>query len=183
MAGLTLAGAAALSHDLWVNVVRQRQGAGARAAARRPDRHVLLGILAILLGILFKGQNVAFMVGLAFAIAASANFPALLLSIFWRRFTTRGAVADHARHDLRAGADLPLADGPGRPARERGADLSAQEPGIISMPLAFLGAIISLLTRERSAEEKFIEAERQIHLGAAATPKPVPTEPVLPAQR
>ena len=50
-------------------------------------------MLAILLGIAFKGQNVAFMVGLAFAIAASANFPALLLSIFWRRFTTRGAVA------------------------------------------------------------------------------------------
>ncbi|WP_246162774.1 MULTISPECIES: sodium:solute symporter family transporter [Brasilonema] len=49
--------------------------------------------MAILLGILFKGQNVAYMVGLAFAIAASANFPALLLSMLWRRFTTNGAVA------------------------------------------------------------------------------------------
>ena len=51
----------------------------------------MLGALAIGLGILFKGQNVAFMVGLAFAIAASANFPALLLSMIWSRFTTRGA--------------------------------------------------------------------------------------------
>ena len=93
VAGLTLSGAAALSHDLWVNVVREaraerREQLGSRAAAT-----VLLGVLAIVLGIAFKGQNVAFMVGLAFAIAASANFPALFLSIFWRPFTTRGALA------------------------------------------------------------------------------------------
>ena len=53
----------------------------------------MLGVVAIVLGITFKGQNVAFMVSLAFAIAASANFPALVLSIFWRRCTTAGAVA------------------------------------------------------------------------------------------
>ena len=52
---------------------------------------ILLGVLAIVLGIVFKGQNVAYMVGLAFAIAASANFPALVLSMFWRKFTTRAA--------------------------------------------------------------------------------------------
>jgi len=57
---------------------------------------ISLGILSILLGILFKGQNVAFMVGLAFAVAASANFPALLLSIVWKRLTTAGAVASMA---------------------------------------------------------------------------------------
>ncbi len=66
---------------------RARTGRVARAAT------VVFGILAVLLGILFKGQNVAFMVGLAFAIACSANFPALLLSITWRRFNTSGAVA------------------------------------------------------------------------------------------
>ena len=54
---------------------------------------VVMGAVAILLGILLEGQNVAFMVGLAFAVACSANFPALLLSIFWRRFTTWGAVS------------------------------------------------------------------------------------------
>ena len=53
---------------------------------------VVFGVLAVALGILFRGQNVAFMVGLAFAMAASANFPPLLLSIVWRRFTTTGAV-------------------------------------------------------------------------------------------
>jgi len=89
VAGLTLSGAAALSHDLWVHVVRhgaadeREQFLAARALT------LVLGALAIVLGILFQGQNVAFMVGLAFAIAASANFPALVLSMFWRWFTTR----------------------------------------------------------------------------------------------
>src|SRR5688500_14563165 len=93
VAGLTLAGASTLSHDIFVHVIRHghaddhEQVRVARAAT------VVFGILAVVLGILFKGQNVAFMVGLAFAIACSANFPALLLSITWRRFNTRGAVA------------------------------------------------------------------------------------------
>ena len=93
VAGLTLSGAAALSHDLWVHVVRH--GAADEREQFRVARAstLVLGALAIVLGILFQGQNVAFMVGLAFAIAASANFPALVLSMFWRGFTTRGAQA------------------------------------------------------------------------------------------
>ena len=89
----SLAGAAALSHDLWVNVVR-----GGSADPREELRvarvaTILLGVASIALGLAFKGQNVAYMVGLAFAIAASANFPALVLSVFWRRCTTAGAAA------------------------------------------------------------------------------------------
>ena len=84
VAGLTLSGAATLSHDLWVNVVR----GGARQLSAssswwRALATVVLAVVSIVLGIAFKGQNVAYMVGLAFAIAASANFPALVLSIFW----------------------------------------------------------------------------------------------------
>ena len=91
VAGLTLSGAATLSHDLWVNVFR-----GAHADEREQlivarVATVVLAIVSIVLGITFKGQNVAYMVGLAFAIAASANFPALVLSIFWKRLTTAGA--------------------------------------------------------------------------------------------
>jgi len=93
VAGLTLAGASALSHDLYVGVIRRGVSAEKEEVKVAKIATVCLGIAAILLGILFKGQNVAFMVGLAFAIAASANFPALLLSIMWRKFTTRGAVA------------------------------------------------------------------------------------------
>ena len=93
----------------------KRQREGAAAVARGAT--ILLAVLSIVLGIAFKGQNVAYMVGLAFAIAASANFPALVLSMFWRRFTTRGAQASilfGTVSTLRA--DLPVADDPDRSA-------------------------------------------------------------------
>ncbi|HXW68506.1 MAG TPA: sodium/solute symporter [Dissulfurispiraceae bacterium] len=92
VAGLTLAGASALSQDLYVGVAR-RGAANEKEEVRVARIATLgLGITAIFLGILFKGQNVAVMVGFAFAVAASANFPALLLSVTWRKFTTLGAV-------------------------------------------------------------------------------------------
>ncbi|MCX8027502.1 MAG: sodium/solute symporter [Thermodesulfovibrionales bacterium] len=93
VAGLTLAGASALSHDLYVGVIRKGIANEKEEVRVAKAATLFLGVSAILLGIVFKGQNVAFMVGLAFAVAASANFPALLLSILWKRFTTKGAVA------------------------------------------------------------------------------------------
>jgi cation/acetate symporter len=93
VAGLTLAGASALSHDLYVGVIRRGVSAEREEVKVAKISTICLGVAAILLGILFKGQNVAFMVGLAFAVAASANFPALLMSIMWKRFTTKGAIA------------------------------------------------------------------------------------------
>ncbi|HEX2044442.1 MAG TPA: sodium/solute symporter, partial [Gaiellaceae bacterium] len=93
VAGLALSGAAALSHDLWVNVVRHGEAPEREQLRVARAATVVMGAAAIVLGIVLEGQNVAFMVGLAFAIAASANFPALLLSMTWRRFSTAGAVA------------------------------------------------------------------------------------------
>jgi cation/acetate symporter len=93
VAGLTLAGASALSHDLYVGVFRNGKTNEKDEMKVAKVATVGLGICAVLLGILFKGQNVAFMVGLAFAVASSANFPALLLSIVWKRLTTTGATA------------------------------------------------------------------------------------------
>lgn len=93
VAGLTLAGASALSHDLYVGVIRNGVANEKEEVRVAKAATLILGVSAILLGIVFKGQNVAFMVGLAFAVAASANFPALLLSILWKKFTTMGAVA------------------------------------------------------------------------------------------
>jgi cation/acetate symporter len=92
VSGLTLAGASALSHDLYVGVIRRGVANEKEEVKVAKIATVGLGICAILLGILFKGQNVAFLVGLTFAIAASANFPALLMSIMWKKFTTYGAV-------------------------------------------------------------------------------------------
>ncbi len=93
VSGLTLAGASAISHDLYANVFN-KGGEVDEAKEMRVSKiaTVVLGVVAIFLGIAFEQQNIAFVVGLAFAIAASANFPVLFLSMFWSKLTTRGAV-------------------------------------------------------------------------------------------
>jgi len=96
VAGLTLAGATTFSHDLYVNVFKGGRSSEAEELKMAKRGTLGLGALAIGLGIAFKGQNVAFMVGLAFSIAASANFPALLMSILWRKFSTVGATVSIA---------------------------------------------------------------------------------------
>src|SRR6187397_2525175 len=167
VAGLTLAGAAALSHDLWVNVVRH--GAASEVEQLRVARGstVLLGALAIVLGIVFKGQNVAYMVGLAFAIAASANFPALLLSMFWRRFTTRAAQAS-----ILVGTASTLLLIYLSPTiqidlmKHSTAYFPYRNPGLFTIPSSFIvGILVSLLAPEPAAQEGFARLEHQIHVG------------------
>ncbi|MFN6883236.1 cation acetate symporter, partial [Proteus mirabilis] len=92
VAGLTLAGASAVSHDLYANVIKNGQADERQELKVSKITVVILGIVAIGLGILFEKQNIAFMVGLAFSIAASCNFPIILLSMYWKGLTTRGAV-------------------------------------------------------------------------------------------
>ncbi len=91
VSGLTLAGASAVSHDLYASVLKRGQVDEMVEMRISKMATVVLGIIAIFLGIAFEKQNIAFMVGLAFAIAASANFPVLFLSMFWSKLTTRGA--------------------------------------------------------------------------------------------
>jgi cation/acetate symporter len=92
VSGLTLAGASAISHDLYANAFFKGKQTEKSEMFVSKIATIFLGILSIYLGIIFQDQNVAFMVGLAFAIAASANFPLLLLSIYWKKLTTKGAV-------------------------------------------------------------------------------------------
>lgn len=91
VSGLTLSGASAISHDLYASLIRHGEAQEGEEVRVSRIATVLLGILAIILGIIFEKQNVAYMVGLAFAIAASVNFPILFLSMYWQRLTTRGA--------------------------------------------------------------------------------------------
>ena len=167
VAGLTLSGAATLSHDLWVNVVK-----GAHVEEREQlivarGATVILAGLSIVLGIAFKGQNVAYMVGLAFAIAASANFPALVLSIFWGRLTTRGAQAS-----MLVGTASTLILIWFSPTiqldvlKNAEAWFPLRNPGIVTIPLSFVTAIaVSLLSPEPADAKRFVELERQLHLG------------------
>ncbi|QHM72738.1 cation/acetate symporter ActP [Mixta intestinalis] len=92
VAGLTLAGASAVSHDLYASVVRKGQATEREELRVSKITVLVLGVVAIALGILFEKQNIAFMVGLAFSIAASCNFPIILLSMYWSKLTTRGAM-------------------------------------------------------------------------------------------
>ncbi len=92
VSGLTLAGASAISHDLYASVIKKGKADGMAEMRVSKMATVGLGIVAIGMGIMFEKQNIAFVVGLAFAIAASANFPILFLSMYWKKLTTRGAV-------------------------------------------------------------------------------------------
>ena len=92
VAGLTLSGASAVSHDLYATVLKGGKADSASELKVSRITTLALGVIAVLLGIAFEKQNVAFMVSLAFAIAASANFPVLILSLLWKDCTTRGAV-------------------------------------------------------------------------------------------
>ncbi|WP_321777780.1 cation acetate symporter [Sulfurimonas sp.] len=92
VSGLTLAGASAISHDLYASVFKYGKANDMTEIRVSKYATVAIGGVAIVMGIMFKNQNIAFVVGLAFAIAASANFPILFLSIYWRKLTTRGAV-------------------------------------------------------------------------------------------
>jgi cation/acetate symporter len=170
VAGLTLAGASALSHDIFVHVVRRGQATEYEQVRIAKMSTVVFGALAVLLGIVFKGQNVAFMVGLAFAIACSANFPPLLLSICWRRFNTAGAVTA-----ITTGAVLSVllivlsptvwVELLGHPA----AVFPLRNPAIVSMPAAFLaGMLASLVSREPSAESMFDDEKLRTYLGVGA---------------
>jgi cation/acetate symporter len=92
VAGLTLSGASAVSHDIYATVIKKGKADSASELKVSRATTVALGIVAVTLGIAFEKQNIAFMVSLAFAIAASANFPVLFMSVLWKGCTTRGAV-------------------------------------------------------------------------------------------
>jgi cation/acetate symporter len=178
VAGLTLSGVATLCHDVWTNVIRH--GAASEAEQLKVARiaTVAISALAIVLGIAFEGQNVAFMAGLAFSIACSANFPSLVLSIIWRRFTTPAAVASILIGTLSSLVLIALSptiqvDVLGKPLAQISSAwwfVSLRNPAIISMPLSFAVAIaVSLMTRERNAEAGFAEMQHRILFGRPNT--------------
>jgi cation/acetate symporter len=187
VAGLTISASTSFAHDLYTNVLRHRKQADPQQEVRvaRITAFVVGAVsiaAAILLGPSF---NVAFLVGLAFAIAASANLPVIVLSILWRRFTTEGAVAGLAAGLLSSLALIALSpsimglDGPevaasARRLIQRPALLPLENPGIVSIPIGFLGAFAgALLSRpERDAEQKFAELEVRANTGLGSEKAP-----------
>src|SRR5215470_6944559 len=174
VAGLTLSGVATLCHDVWTNVIRNGTASETEQLKVARIATVAISILAIILGIAFEGQNVAFMAGLAFSIACAANFPSLVLAITWRRFTTSAAVASILVGTVSSLVLIYLSptiqvDVLGKPLAQIETAwwfVSLRNPAIISMPLSFcIAIIVSLLTREADANKTFDEMQRRILLG------------------
>jgi len=170
VAGLTLAGASAYSHDIYVSVIKKGRATEEEQVKAAKIATVVFGIVAVAMGIAFQGQNVAFMVGLAFAIAASANFPALLMSIVWKRFTTWGAVWSILVGAVTSVGMIVL-------SKTVWVDLfhfehaifPMKNPAIFSMSAAFLAGIVaSLLTPEPEAQSKFESEKLRTYLGIGA---------------
>ncbi|MGZ8371329.1 MAG: sodium:solute symporter family transporter [Rhodoplanes sp.] len=194
VAGLTLSGAAALSHDFWVSTVKHGQASEEEQLKVARIASIILGVCAILLGIVFQGQNVAYMVGLTFSIAASANFPALMLAIFWKKLTTEGAVCSIVSGAIGTLVLIYLGPtiqfdllGPKVGGSVTAADVKAYQdmimskwwyfplknPCIITMTGAFLiGIVVSLLKPEKASEAAFEEMERRATMGAIAKAAP-----------
>ncbi|GHE35014.1 cation acetate symporter [Streptomyces longispororuber] len=172
VAGITLASSASVAHDLYASLRRRAEPRSEVAVARVAA--VGIGVVAIGLGLLAKDLNVAFLVGLAFAVAASANLPVLLYSLFWRRFTTRGAVWSVYGGLLPALVLVVLSPVvSGSPdALFPGADFQyfpLDNPGLVSIPLGFLAGWLGTVTSaDRADEGKHAETEVRSLTGAGA---------------
>jgi cation/acetate symporter len=175
VAGLVISASGAVAHDVWSNIVRQGQDSEREEVWVAKIAAVSIGAIAIAIAVIGgEGLNVSFMVGLAFAVAASANFPALLLALTWRRFNTAGAVTGVLFGVISSIALVVISPTvwPG-PDSEGGALswYSLANPGIISIPLGFIGCWLgTMLSTEPSAVAKFDElyVRSETGLGAEA---------------
>ncbi|OYQ89533.1 cation acetate symporter [Wohlfahrtiimonas chitiniclastica] len=156
VAGLTLSGASAISHDFYANVIKKGKPVMKTELMISRITTASLGIIAILLGLLFEHQNVAFLVGLAFSIAASANFPLLFLSMYWKRLTTKGAVIGGAAGLI--SAVLMILFGPEVWVKVLGHDsplFPYNNPALFSIPIAFIVTfVVSSMDNSQQAEEE-----------------------------
>jgi cation/acetate symporter len=162
VAGLVLSASGAVAHDLWSSVIRKGQDSERSEVHVARIAAVSIGLIAIAIAVIGgEGLNVSFMVGLAFAVAASANFPALLLALTWRRFNTMGAVTGVAFGVISA-IGLVIVS----PKVWPGADSDTgspigwtlANPGIVSIPLGFIGCYLgTVLSKERGNERSFHE--------------------------
>jgi cation/acetate symporter len=182
VAGLTLTSASSVAHDLYANVIRKGKATERDEVKVARIAAFCIGAVAILLAIPAQDLNIAFLVALAFAVAASANLPAIIMNLFWKRFNTRGAV--WSIYGGLASAVILVFFSPvvsGKVDPETGENLALfpadidfqwfplENPGIISIPLGFLFGIIGTWTaRDRTAEDKYEELDVRALTGAGS---------------
>ena len=171
VAGLTLAGASAVSHDLYASVIARGRTTERSEVRISKISALVIGVVAIYLGYVFQKQNVAFMVGLAFAVAASCNFPVLLMSMMWRGTTTQGAFIGGLIGLVSAVSMVVLSKAVWVTTfGHASAIFPYDNPALFSMPLAFVGIwLFSAMDkseraqRERAAfDAQFVRSETGI---------------------
>lgn len=184
VAGLTITAAASFSHDIYASIIKKGQVAPDGEVRVARWTVVVIGIIAIIGGIFANGQNIAFLVALAFCVAASANLPTIIYSLFWKRFNTSGAlwsiygglistivliifspVVSGKPADPVTGLSKSMISNPAIDFHWFPLD----NPGIVTIPLAFvLGIVGTYLSKERSHPEKYAEMEVRSLTGAGA---------------
>jgi cation/acetate symporter len=181
VAGLTLTSSASVAHDIYNNVIKKGKASEKDEIKVTRIAAFTIGTIAILLAIPAQNLNIAFLVALAFAVAASANLPAIVYNMFWRRFNTRGAVWS-IYGGLLSSLGLVLfspvmsgkgvVDGVNQSLLPTSIDISwfpLENPGIVSIPLGFLfGYLGTISGREAKAEEEYTELEVRALTGAGA---------------
>jgi len=183
VAGLTITASASFAHDIYANVIKRGKVDGKEEEVRVARMTaVVIGIVAILGGILANGQNIAFLVALAFAVAASANLPTILYSLFWKRFNTTGALCSIygglgitvvliVFSPVVSGKPVDAATGRS-PSMLQGVDFSwfpLDNPGLVSIPLSFLlGYLGTVLSKDTSDPGKYAEMEVRSLTGVGA---------------
>ncbi|MET8797486.1 cation acetate symporter [Nocardia sp. NPDC004568] len=167
VAGLTITASASFAHDIYANVIRR--GKADDAAQVRVSRitAVVIGVLAIALGILANGQNIAFLVALAFAVAASANLPTILYSLFWRRFNTTGALFSMYGGLISTVVLIVFSPAVSGSSTAMLPDLDfdwfpLSNPGIVSIPLAFALGVVGTYLGGKDTEDPAKAAEMEV---------------------
>src|SRR5450631_1077410 len=182
VAGLTISATTSFSHDFWTNVLHNgvERKPGEEVMVARISAFVVGGVAIAIAIVLGPTANVAFLVALAFAVAASANLPVIVLSIFWRRFNTMGAVSGLAVGLLASiglilispsmmAIDPPTVTGTARHLIQAKALFPLENPGILSIPLGFIGAILgTLVSHEPTSQHKFNELLVRSNTGLGA---------------
>nr|BFE28728.1 cation acetate symporter [Actinomadura rugatobispora] len=182
VAGLTLASSSSFAHDLFANVFKRGKTTERDEVRMARIAALVIGAVAIVLSIFARGLNVAFLVALAFAVAASANLPTLLFSLFWKRFNTAGAVAGIYGGLISAvalvmcssicwggkSATLPKGNPDALFSETIVAPFPMQNPGLISIPLGFLCAYLGTVLSKEKTDEKFAELEVRALTGTGA---------------
>jgi cation/acetate symporter len=166
VAGLVISASGAVAHDIWSNIIRKGRDSEHEEVHVARIAAAAVGAVAIVIAIIGgEGLNISYMVGLAFAVAASANFPALLLALTWRRFNTAGAVTG-VLFGVISSVGLILI---GPDVAGDNAPFPLKNPGIVSIPLGFIGCFLgTVLSRERGNEREFDELYVRSETGLGA---------------